>query len=591
MNVWCHLPTIISRRHFLRFAVILALCVAFITMLFVSVSHTFAAPGINKTISFQGRLLDKNSSPVPDGYYNVEFKIYEGGDGKTIGNTGGTLKWTEDHINNNGTGGVLVKGGYLSVDLGSKVAFGGSIDWNNDTLWLSMNIAGSSPTCTEFGGDSCPADGEMVPMKRLTATPYAINSGMLNGKTSDDFIHNSTDQQAGHFNISGSGTADTLQGIRSVTTPSLDTAGATTLSIGGTNATAISIGGADHAQSISIGADSSDTTLAIGSTAGSSQLTLNAGTDGVNVNSAGGFTVHTDATDRDTIAVAGDGNTSINLSTATSLSVNNDQDDTILEVANDGTISTGADSALAVQGSASFAQGLSISDDDANTASLLTLDQSSAAPIATDDSLLGSMYYDTTLGKVQCYEADGWGACSSSPDTFVALSPEFSNTVTNGTGIGDLTSDFCSDSLDINNGTNLQSTVCGENETHNFYDWTSGELTAQEKSLYVTYQLPTNFKSFVENSVSLEGMATGTDASVHYQLYQNTKDGLVACGEEMTVSDGTEPGWQTGEAKDDNDPAGCDFAAGDSIVFKITVTAQNNAHAYVSNLNFAFSNK
>jgi hypothetical protein len=49
---------------------------------------------------------------------------------------------------------------------------------------------------------------------------------------------------------------------------------------------------------------------------------------------------------------------------------------------------------------------------------LFTVDKGASAPIAANnDALLGSMYYDTTLGKLQCYEADGWGAAAQAQIT------------------------------------------------------------------------------------------------------------------------------------------------------------------------------
>ncbi|OYW85317.1 hypothetical protein B7Z17_02505, partial [Candidatus Saccharibacteria bacterium 32-49-10] len=140
--------------------------------------------------------------------------------------------------------------------------------------------------------------------------------------------------------------------------------------------------------------------------------------------------------------------------------------------------------------------------DGAGDPTLLTLDQSDTTPAA---EILGSMYYDTTIGKVQCYEADGWGACSSSPDNFVTLSPEYTNAVTNGTGVGTMTSDICSDTLNINDGSSGQPTICGTNETYNFYNWTTDQESAETKDIYVTYQLPSNFTGFVDGSTSLVG--------------------------------------------------------------------------------------
>ena len=148
-----------------------------------------ATPGINQQMNFQGRLLNAQGATVPDGYYNVQFKIYQDGDGLTAGNTtgspAGTLKWTENHLNASGKG-VQVKNGFMSVELGSVTPFGSSIDWNQDTIWLSMNIGNTSATCAPFV--NCSPDGEMTPMKRLSATPFSLNSNLLGGLASAQFV-------------------------------------------------------------------------------------------------------------------------------------------------------------------------------------------------------------------------------------------------------------------------------------------------------------------------------------------------------------------------------------------------------------------
>jgi hypothetical protein len=224
---------------------------------------------------------------------------------------------------------------------------------------------------------------------------------------------------------------------------------------------------------------------------------------------------------------------------------------------------------------------------------LLTLDRGASAPIASNnDALLGSMYYDTTLGKLQCYEADGWGACGSSPDNVITISPEFTNAVMHGTGVGTMTSDICSSTLNINDGTSGQPTICGANETYNFYKWTSPQASAQTYSIYVTYQLPNSFKTFASGQTSIMGRTDSANATVQYQVYRNdSTTGLLACGASVPVSTGAVTSWQTGIATGATDPSTCGFAPGDSIVFQISVTASLNANAYVGNLNFIFSNK
>lgn len=774
MNVWCHLPTIISQRRFLKILGLLTLCVALITTLFFNVA-THAAPGVNQTISFQGRLLDKNGGPVADGYYNIQFKIYQDGSGTQANNPDGTLEWTETRINNGGNNGVFVKNGYMSVDLGSQTPFGTSVDWNQDTLWLSMNIAGSSTVCTEFGTAPCLADGEMLPMKRLTATPYALNSAKLGGKTADDFIQNGTTQQTGNFNISGTGIAGTIQGNTSVLAPLFDTP--TTngiLSIGTTNASEINIGTNLYAQDINIGtATNGIKNVTIGSLASTSSTLIQGGDLGVRVESNGGFAVHNNRSGIDTLLLDTAGNTKVSLVNSSEFTVENELGQGLFSVNNNGIVSTSYEAALQVNGDAFFNRGLTIQgggslmyttpggaslktainipnyqlnaydtifafglpassastargmliadartgnhqatigvlspDEDqimgfswngsnstgyiTNTANkialqgggldlltvnnnggvanvgignnassgyaldvtgganvssgysingvsvlnnnglnfsgsststvaaasgqtlqltgdggvrigdgqasgqptLLTVDKASATPTATGDAVLGSMYYDTTLGKLQCYEADGWGACSSSPDNFVTLSPEYTNAVTNGSGVGDMTSDICSDTLNLNDGSSSQPTICGTNETYNFYNWTTTETSAQTKDIYVTYQLPSNFTGFVDGSTSLIGRTNDAAADVSYQVYKNTASGLVACGSSVSVSTGAQSTWQKATATGSADPSNCNFTANDSIVFKISLTSQYTTqatNAYASTLSFAFS--
>lgn len=270
MTVWCHLPTIFNRRHVLRIAGLLLLCVALTTTLLLSV-YTHAAAGVNQTLSFQGRLLRSDGSVVPDGHYNMQFKIYQ--DGNSSG-TGSTLKWTETYVTNNSNAGVTVTNGFFSVTLGELNPFGTQVDWNQDTLWLSMNIAGSAGDCTTFNSGTCIADGEMTPMKRITSTPYALNSGMLGGKTASNFIQlaqgvqtdASTNTSSIFINKTGSGNLLQLQ------SGSVD---AFTL----TNAGDISFGtNANH--SISVGTSGTGTA--------GNNLSVSAGTGGSGTGASGG---------------------------------------------------------------------------------------------------------------------------------------------------------------------------------------------------------------------------------------------------------------------------------------------------------------
>lgn len=226
---------------------------------------------------------------------------------------------------------------------------------------------------------------------------------------------------------------------------------------------------------------------------------------------------------------------------------------------------------------------------------LLTLDRAASAPIASNnDAFLGSLYYDTTLGELQCYESSGWGSCGSSPNTVVTISPEYTNAVMHGTGVGTMTSDLCSGTLGINDGTSGQPSICSSSETFNFYKWTSPQASAQTYSIYVTYQLPDTFKAFASGQTSITGRIDSTNAEVQYTVYRDDPvNGLAPCGSAVAVAVGAGEtnSWRTIPAAGSADPSTCGFVPNESIVFKIDMTASQNADAYVGNLNFTFSHK
>lgn len=848
MTVWCHLPTILKRRRVLHKVALVSLIVALTTtLLFARAAE--AAPGINKTINFQGRLLSTTGAVVPDGHYNMQFKIYQDGAGTSVGNPGGSLEWTESYINNgSATGAVKVKNGYFSVSLGSKNPFGTSVDWNQDTLWLSMNVAGTAAGCTTFGSNPCAADGEMLPMKQIGAAPFAINSSMVGGKTAENLVQlaqgvqtdASSNTSSIHINKTGSGnlvqlqsagidaftignSGDLTMGNNSDKTISIATAadnaagnhltvaagngggdnggnggdlvlqggnaggangsggvvvidgghgsgggGSGTIYIGTANDAGIQIGNTNlggGTQTIVIGTNENSegtTNVTIGSGSGAAggsttiqgkdsvgikvdgidRATFSSSTsavyfgNGVSASTPDDFTIQgTNSTTADvaggtltvqggnaTVGDADGGNVVISGGTASGAGVNGlvvlttptfstvtddpncyaggDLVSSSCTVAsstvnNSSAVIVGFDTpdqtagipdpALTTPGRVLYVMGaggseaftLSInggnyvamqqntavtliwngsdwviagtsnaamtqdtftmqggnqalmfnsfsandmtleepvgepaaspettqattettesntSADTSGSSELFKVSKASSPPLAGDhEALLGSLYYDTSLGKLQCYEAEGWGSCGASPDTFVTLSPEYTNAVKNGSTKGTITSDLCSDTLNINDGSSSQPTICGTNETYNFYKWTSSEDDAQTKSLFVTYQLPATFKEFVEGSVSLLGRTNSADANVTYQIYRNTtEDGLKDCGQVVKVSTGNKSTWQKAVAKDDSDPSGCEFKPGDSIVFKINLTSKADANAYISNLGFTFSNR
>lgn len=230
---------------------------------------------------------------------------------------------------------------------------------------------------------------------------------------------------------------------------------------------------------------------------------------------------------------------------------------------------------------------------------LLTLDRSSTAPIAANnDAYLGSMYYDTTTGRIQCYEADGWGACGSAPDNIVNLNPEYAGAVLNGTGVGTMTTDFCSNQASV---LQVNISLCDGTGTPavkatNYYRWTSPQATQQTYSIYVTYQLPTTFKGFSsDTTVQLTGRVDSTsNAAVTYEMFRSEGGTVYACGSETNVI--TTPAGAAGSANNwytyginGNEASGCGFSSssgGAYVIFKINMKANSGANAYVGTLSF-----
>ncbi len=231
-------------------------------------------------------------------------------------------------------------------------------------------------------------------------------------------------------------------------------------------------------------------------------------------------------------------------------------------------------------------------------ATLFTLDRSNGAPIAdNNDAYLGSMYYDTSSGRIQCYEADGWGACGAAPDNIVNLNPEYAGAVLNGTGIGTMTADFCANQsgvLQVNHTPSPTAPCSTAGDVKNYYKWTSPQATQQTYSIYVTYQLPATFNGFSsDDTVQLVGRVSDTtNAAVTYQMYYKTAAGsLTQCWNsvtsETTVASSNNT-WQS-VGINGNESTGCSLnstAANGFIIFKINLKANSGASAYASTLSF-----
>jgi len=206
---------------------------------------------------------------------------------------------------------------------------------------------------------------------------------------------------------------------------------------------------------------------------------------------------------------------------------------------------------------------------------------------ANNDAYLGSMYYDTTTGRIQCYESGGWGTCGSPPDNIVNLNPEYAGSVLNGTGIGTMQADVCANESGV---LQVNSTLCASGEARSYYTWTSPQATQQTYSIYVTYQLPSTFNGFSsDDTVTLTGLVSNTsNAAVTYEMFRSESGSITKCGTGETNVATTANTWQT-VGINGNEATGCGFTSSSAnafVIFKINLKANSNADAYASTLTF-----
>lgn len=116
-----------------------------------------AAAGINRTVSFQGRVVNKtDGTNITDGNYTFIFKIYDA-------SAAGTKLWGDETQTT-----IPVTNGIFTVALGSVRSFAtDNLDFNQDNLWLDVTFNGEN-----FGS-----------RVRLASVPYAMTAEKVNGLT------------------------------------------------------------------------------------------------------------------------------------------------------------------------------------------------------------------------------------------------------------------------------------------------------------------------------------------------------------------------------------------------------------------------
>ena len=286
-----------SRGNIPRFAVpFIVSTISLLLVCFAFFSHS-ATAAIPSTMNFQGRLTDSTGTIMPDGLYNMQFRIY------TVA-SGGSATWTETRETTNR---VQVTNGLFSVQLGAVTPLSASLFSGNDVYFEITLPTPGTATCSTA---SCASwESPMTPRHKMATSAYAFqaeNANTLDGMDSTAFagvtgsanyIQNTTSPQTADFAITGTGRIDTtLQApsIQRATAGSLSigtTATTTGMTIGGTSLTGtlaittgtsgtINIGSTANARTITIGDVAAVQTVTLGSTNTTSATTIQGGATG-----------------------------------------------------------------------------------------------------------------------------------------------------------------------------------------------------------------------------------------------------------------------------------------------------------------------
>src|SRR5690349_11569841 len=156
-----------------------------------------AQAATNNNLNFQARLHTAAGAVVPDGYYNVEFKLYGA-------SSGGSALWTETWYDTNGaTAGndfrVRVKNGYLTVNLGSFKA--GQLAKYNSTTGYTSTLQLQDAT----GGNQ----NFIIPDQGAAGTYTLLTTAAAEG----DLIQNTTTVQTANLAIQSDSASDVAANI------------------------------------------------------------------------------------------------------------------------------------------------------------------------------------------------------------------------------------------------------------------------------------------------------------------------------------------------------------------------------------------
>ncbi|HEX9679324.1 MAG TPA: hypothetical protein VGA08_01775, partial [Candidatus Saccharimonadales bacterium] len=290
----------------------------------------------------------------------------------------------------------------------------------------------------------------------------------------------------------------------------------------------------------------------------------------------GGFELTLDGTDNPAMTITNNGSSNVTYNLAsTGDFVIQDNGTPVLTLADNGDLtyvsSTNGTTAFEIQ-NATGADTLFSADTSNNrvvignatgtgtSTTVLVVDSSTADPTGVN----GAIYYNSTDNKFRCFENSGWTDCIDTGSVVtMGRIPEFSGGLLHADGsnnTGTMTADF------------VNALSMAQGEKHNYYQWSTGQASAQDYDIIVNVQIPSDFASIGAASTfkfwHSDPDGATTNAQTTWELYDQDETQCFSA-----AFNGASAGVWEQEAA--SSLSTCAFAAGDIItfVFKLSTTS------------------
>ena len=154
----------------------------FLLVAIITCSLILAAPSANAApgkINYQGRLTNAAGAPMPDGQYNMTFRIYDAA-------SGGTLIWSEVRETTNR---VTVTNGQFNVQLGAVTPITETV-FDSDYTYFEVELPTPATATCSTAACGVYTEGAMTPRQPVGSAAYALKANDANtlaGWSSFDF--------------------------------------------------------------------------------------------------------------------------------------------------------------------------------------------------------------------------------------------------------------------------------------------------------------------------------------------------------------------------------------------------------------------